>query len=395
MKNKILSILLTFVLMFTLTASSVFAATEAELQQQKNEEQKKLNDAKSHLTEVQGEKSEAKKAAETASAAVSDIEGQISLLQAQIDDLNADITEKQEEIEVKEKQLKERMKQLKKRLTAMYIQGDISYLDFLLGSSNYIDMLANYDAVQQITAADGKMIDSIKTEKEEIEAAKKQIEENKTKVEENKSAKESKRTELKKAEAEKQQALSKLTDEEKATQAEIDKYNAAIARVDSALAEAWRKAQKQTSGGSGSAGLKFDGSFIWPCNNKYVTSRMKPRWGRWHKGIDIGARYENVYAAASGYAYNEYDRNGYGYYIMVFHGDGYVTLYGHLSSSHVSNGQYVSQGQVIATSGNTGSSTGPHLHFEIRKANSFASFFSAAFYNPLDYLPGGYTILDY
>ena len=166
MKNKILSILLTFVLMFTLTASSVFAATEAELQQQKNEEQKKLNDAKSHLTEVQGEKSEAKKAAETASAAVSDIEGQISLLQAQIDDLNADITEKQEEIEVKEKQLKERMKQLKKRLTAMYIQGDISYLDFLLGSSNYIDMLANYDAVQQITAADGKMIDSIKTEKE-------------------------------------------------------------------------------------------------------------------------------------------------------------------------------------------------------------------------------------
>jgi hypothetical protein len=121
---------------------------------------------------------------------------------------------------------------------------------------------------------------------------------------------------------------------------------------------------------------------------------MKQRWGRWHKGIDIGSRYENVYAAASGYAYNEYDRNGYGYYIMVFHGDGYVTLYGHLSSSNVSNGQYVSQGQVIATSGNTGSSTGPHLHFEIRKASSFASFFSAQWYNPLDYLPGGWTALD-
>ena len=286
------------------------------------------------------------------------------------------------------------MNQLKKRLTAMYIQGDISYLDFLLGSSNYIDMLANYDAVQQITEADGKMIDAIQKEKQEIEEAKKKVEENKTKVEENKSAKEAKKTELKKAEQEKQTALSKLTDEEKKTQAQIDQYNAAIAQVEARMREAARKAEQQSASSGGLAGLKFDGSFIWPCNNKYVTSRMKQRWGRWHKGIDIGANYENVYASASGYAYNEYDRNGYGYYIMIFHGSGYVTLYGHLSSSHVSNGQYVSQGQVIATSGNTGSSTGPHLHFEIRKANSFASFFSAAFYNPLDYLPGGWTLWE-
>ena len=393
MKSKILSFMTIFVLMFVLTASSVFAATEAELQQQKKEEQEKLNAAKSHLSEVQGEKSEAKKAAEKASSAVADVENEISRLQAEIDSLNEEITAKEEEIKTKEKQLKERMNQLKKRLTAMYIKGDISYLDFLLGSSNYIDMLANYDAVQQITEADGKMIDAIKKEKQEIQEAKNKIEENKKTTEEKKSAKEEKQKELKKVQQEKDAAYAKLSEEEKTTQAEIDQYNAAIARVDSALAAAWKKAQSQ-SGGSGTAGLKFDGSFIWPCNNKYVTSRMKQRWGRWHKGIDIGARYENVYASASGYAYNEYDRNGYGYYIMIFHGDGYVTLYGHLSSSHVSNGQYVSQGQVIATSGNTGSSTGPHLHFEIRKASSFVSFFSATFYNPLDYLPGGYTILD-
>ena len=384
--KKILSILITFILMGTLTATTALADEKSDLVNKRNQ-------AEQHLTEVKGEKSEAQQAAEKASAAVADVEEQISTLQAEIDGLNNDIEKKKEEIETKEKQLKERMNQLKKRLTAMYIQGDISYLDFLLGSSNYIDMLANYDAVQQITEADGKMIDAIKKEKEEIQEAKKKVEEDKAKVEDNKQAKEAKRSELKQAQAEKEKALSKLTDEEKKTQAQIDEYNAAIARVDSALAAAWKKAQSQ-SGGSGTAGLKFDGSFIWPCNNKYVTSRMKQRWGRWHKGIDIGARYENVYASASGYAYNEYDRNGYGYYIMIFHGDGYVTLYGHLSSSHVSNGQYVSQGQVIATSGNTGSSTGPHLHFEIRKASSFASFFSAAFYNPLDYLPGGYTILD-
>ena len=121
---------------------------------------------------------------------------------------------------------------------------------------------------------------------------------------------------------------------------------------------------------------------------------MKWRWGRWHKGIDIGASYEDVYASASGYAYNEYDRNGYGTYVMVFHGDGYVTLYGHLAESKVSNGQYVEQGEVIATSGNSGASQGAHLHFEIRKANSFSDFFGNNWLDPLDYLPGGYTILD-
>ena len=77
---------------------------------------------------------------------------------------------------------------------------------------------------------------------------------------------------------------------------------------------------------------------------------------------------------------------------MVFHGGGYVSLYGHLSSSHVSNGQYVSQGQVIATSGNSGGSTGAHLHFELRQATSVSQFFSKSPLNPLDYLPGGYTL---
>ena len=111
-----------------------------------------------------------------------------------------------------------------------------------------------------------------------------------------------------------------------------------------------------------------------------------------HKGLDIGASYENVYASASGYAYTLENPSGYGHYIMIIHGDGYVTLYGHLNSFKVSYGQYVSQGQVIAQSGNTGSSQGAHLHFEIRKSGSMSNYFSASPLNPLDYLPGGYTL---
>ena len=76
---------------------------------------------------------------------------------------------------------------------------------------------------------------------------------------------------------------------------------------------------------------------------------------------------------------------------MVVHGDGYITLYGHLDSYAVSSGSYVSQGQVIAKSGNTGASQGAHLHFEIRKATSVSNYFSSNFLNPIDYLPGGFT----
>lgn len=77
---------------------------------------------------------------------------------------------------------------------------------------------------------------------------------------------------------------------------------------------------------------------------------------------------------------------------MIFHGSGYVTLYGHLNSYKITSGQYVSQGQVIAQSGNTGASQGAHLHFEVRKASSISNYFSSNFLNPLDYLPGGYTL---
>ena len=107
-----------------------------------------------------------------------------------------------------------------------------------------------------------------------------------------------------------------------------------------AAEEAARKAAeaaKASSGGSsGANGLHFDGSFIWPCVNKVVTSTVKQRWGRMHKGIDIGASYENVYASASGYAYTLENPSGYGHYIIIVHGDGYISLYGHLNSFKVS-----------------------------------------------------------
>lgn len=112
-----------------------------------------------------------------------------------------------------------------------------------------------------------------------------------------------------------------------------------------------------------------------------VTSRFGARWGRTHKGVDIGAsKGASIAAAAAGtvtvasYGYN----GGYGNYVIISHGKGVQTLYGHCTSLNVSVGQKVSQGQKIATVGNTGASTGNHLHLEIR-VNGVAQ-------NPQNYL---------
>ena len=277
-------------------------------------------------------------------------------------------------------------------MVALYEAGDTSFLDVIFNSESLLDFFSNYSMIQQIVQSDSDLIDDLEKKKQGLEKDKAELEEQKQEVENLKSEQEIKSSQLRVLQQTKKEEINKLTAEEKKTQEEIDSYNEAMAAVNKALAEAAKKAEEQIKNSTGGNGLKFDGSFIWPCNNKVVTSTVKKRWGRMHKGIDIGASYESVYASASGYAYNAYDRNGYGVYIMIFHGDNYVTLYGHLNSSHVSDGQYVKQGQVIATSGNSGGSTGAHLHFEIRQASNISQFFSKSPLNPLDYLPGGYTL---
>ena len=383
MKKKVVAIFIMILLISTYIVGNVYSATQAEY----DELQNKRNQAEAEKNAITNEKKNEEGLLEDITNKLSTLKNEIESLQSELNELNSSISEKTEEIEKKEAELKEKEELLKKRLVAMYKNGGISYLDVLLGATNYMDMLASFDALERIADADTKLINKISDEKKDLEEAKAVLENQKKEVDLKKSQKDAKNVELTVMQNEKQSKIASLTEEQKAKQEEIDRYNEAMVRVNRELQARAQEAQEQI----GQTGLKFDGSFIWPCNNRLVTSTVKRRWGRMHKGIDIGASYENVYASATGYAYNAYDRYGYGTYIMVFHGSGYVTLYGHLSASRVSDGQFVSQGQVIATSGNSGSSTAPHLHFEIRQANSIVQYFSKDPLNPLDYLPGGYS----
>ncbi|MBO4972927.1 MAG: M23 family metallopeptidase [Clostridia bacterium] len=111
-------------------------------------------------------------------------------------------------------------------------------------------------------------------------------------------------------------------------------------------------------------------NWFWPGDDKYITSYYGGREvegsKNYHKGIDINLRYEKVYAARAGTVITAKYSNSYGYYIVIDHGNNIQTLYAHLSKLDVKAGQKVSARELIGVSGNTGWSTGPHLHFEIR-----------------------------
>lgn len=102
-------------------------------------------------------------------------------------------------------------------------------------------------------------------------------------------------------------------------------------------------------------------------NTRIKTSGFGPRWGKFHHGIDLALRTGTpVFAVFDGKVkVSAYDR-GYGNYVLIQHNNGLETLYGHLQKRHVRRGQKVLAGTVIGRGGNTGFSTGPHLHFEVR-----------------------------
>ena len=139
--------------------------------------------------------------------------------------------------------------------------------------------------------------------------------------------------------------------------------------IKEAVDEVVVKGKKSES--SSSYTTSSSGMFAWPLPYTHtLTSTFGTRWGRLHGGLDIsdgGVYGQPIYASASGtVTFSGGDNSGYGNYVIIDHGSGYTTLYGHCSSLVAVTGQYVNQGDLIGYVGSTGNSTGPHLHFEIR-----------------------------
>ena len=190
--------------------------------------------------------------------------------------------------------------------------------------------------------------------------------------------KETEKTELDAQRAKEAEKQAELESSKAALQAQLDAINAEADRI-SAEIKARQEALAQQQAQNGSSGGNYSGgALMWPCDSTIITSefgyRIHPLTGIWtgHTGIDIGCNmYAPIYAAESGTVILAEWYGGYGNAIVIDHGGGVTTLYGHNEELYVSAGQKVSRGETIAGAGSTGWSTGPHLHFEVREGGEY------------------------
>lgn len=383
MKKKILISFLLISLCFNVTMYS-FATSIKDLEQQKNDAQNQKDKLENEKNQVKKDKSEALKSIEQLESQILDSEDKLDKLNAQIKELESSIAAKEKEIEEAEAKQAKQEDTLEKRLIAQYKTGKVSYWSILLNPSSFLDFFSNLHNIEKIAKIDAELIENIKIEKENLEKAKEELNNQKSEVKTAKAEAEKENTILKNAKAVKNSQVAKLNEEEKQIQAKIDEFNVAIKKADAEIA-------KQLEASNGYQG-SFSGKLSWPistssANWNIITSgygkRDQPTAGAStnHKALDIGIRYQPLYAPADGYVVTAGSVSGYGNFIMIKHSNTLYTCYGHLSSFEVRAGQEVKRGQRIAISGNTGITTGPHLHFEVRTNGT-----SSSKVNPLNYI---------
>ncbi|MBQ3336754.1 MAG: peptidoglycan DD-metalloendopeptidase family protein [Selenomonadaceae bacterium] len=386
-------------LMILLTSAPAFADDEEEIHQ------------------LEEEKASYESAAEKARAAADLIQGKIDSVselkrqldadaaeatalyeerQAALDETLYRINENETKLVEATNELNARHGVLENRVRDIYINGQISYLDVLFGAKDFGDFLTRMDLLKRVMIRDSELVSEVLAYQTEIKEVGKQLEADK-RIQEELADKAAKAMEVKQEKVAKQQALIDLMENDKEVyDRQYDEMMASSAQVERLIhakeeemrraAEAARRQAQQEAraaqagnvveigedGGGGYVMPSYGGGMIWPISGPITSEfgwRTHPIFGsaRFHSGIDIGGDYGlPIHAAASGVVIESGWIGGYGNTIMIEHGSGIVTLYGHNESLAVSVGQQVNQGDVIAYCGSTGNSTGPHCHFEVR-----------------------------
>ena len=360
-KHKTASLIMAALMSLSVAGTALADDLEEQLQdlQEKAAQQQEItNEAQARVENLSEKLRVLQEEVDAATSEYNDVKGRL-------DKVQSDIYENTELLNKTEKELKVKNKKLAKRVRDIYINGQISYVDVLFGAKDFSDFLTRMDILKRIIKHDYDLIMKVKADREIVMNTKAKLEKDKADVE------------LLVADAEIKQK--NMLDKKQAQQVLLDKaeYDRDVSQqayeeIMAASQEITRMIQRsQMVGGSYVAG--GSGAMIWPLNGPITSEfgwRTHPIFGtqRYHSGLDIGGDYGlPIVAAASGTVIHSGWISGYGYTVIIDHGGGITTLYGHNESLLVGEGESVSQGQTIAMCGSTGNSTGPHCHFEVRE----------------------------
>lgn len=358
------------------------AAQIAALEQKKKEQQEKLKELEKQIAEARAKK-------EDVMVTKNLLDQRNQLLLEQIDDTQNQIDDAAAQIARYELLEQEQYELFCQQVRSEEERGSLSYLSVLFKATSMADLLNRMEFVNEVAEYNKTLIAAMKETRENIKAEKTEME-----------AKEAQLGEQQDELQGKLDETTNLMNEYAADQRELEKLYAAEEAAGKAIVAEINRLMAESDVVPSAEG------FIWPVTTSRKISspqgnRVSPGNGIGssnHKGVDIcNVSYSSkIYATKSGkvliasmpYSDPDGGSSGYGNYVVIDHGGGMSTLYAHMSIVKVSVGQYVTQGDVIGVTGNTGASTGPHLHYEVHSTTMVNGRAVTVYENPLNYLPG-------
>ena len=321
----------------------------------------------------------AEQAVDTEQSRLAALEASLAAERVRLAGLEQRIADETARLAILEREYAAALAVLEKRLRTIYESGSPDVISFALGTTSFSDLLDNLDLLNRIGRQDERIAASLDHARVEVERARTATREARdgaarsealiaSRTEEQRATRDrmvATRDALAAAENAKAGALSQVREDRASFVAEAEGLAARSAALAARIAAA-ESAASASATGEGTPAASSNGQLGWPVAGP-VTSGYGSRWGRMHEGIDIAVGSGTpVHAAAAGTVVYAGWMEGYGNLIVVDHGNGLSTAYAHNSSLISGQGAVVGTGFVIALSGSTGHSTGPHVHFEVR-----------------------------
>lgn len=341
---------------------------------------------------------------------IDSVNEEIQTINAYMTALEIKISNNKREIEKKKDEIEQGISDFKQRLRAMYLAGSESYTAIILESDSFYDVLMRMELLKRVASHDNDMIDNLVTLKNQYESKQKELDSQQEEYKKQSKSLTSKKKNLNKLYNSTEETKKELQRKKKALEAQNKAYDTERAQFETGLSGILKNSSGTTSrdkeieatmaianvkldelhkainekNKKGKKLGKYEASyeFAWPVKDHYnVSSGVGARWGAYHTGLDItGPHGTPIRASDSGTVLrtnttctHDYGKSkscgcggGYGNYVIIDHGNNFITLYGHLTEVDVQPGDKIKKGEVIGKMGTTGFSTGDHLHFEIR-----------------------------
>ena len=399
---KKVKILISILLALTLVFSAIIftsADTISDLEDQQAQLEAEAEEYQAIIDEKQDDIDKQQEYVDALTGNIATVNEEMSVIRSKIDVYNDQIAEKAESINALNVQAEENMSLLRQRLKSIYMAGNASTIEIVLGAKDFTDFVDKVQLVESLSEYDANLMDEIETQLDGISEEIDSLNADKASLETETADLEEKQSELNDLLAENEELLKNLYTEREELDALLDSNEASQSAVEQEIQAYYEELRRQEEEakkeqeedeeddypqGDGSDPIVGTGTWVWPTPGFYwLSSDWAEDRGYSHGGIDIagsGIHGAQIVAACDGvvidvcnYCTHDWGKygscgcgGGYGNYVWIDHGDGKATIYAHMTEAVAYVGQSVSAGETIGYVGSTGYSTGPHLHFEAR-----------------------------